>query len=146
MKEIQLTQGKVTQVDEEDFYSVSRHGWYFMNSGYAVATIKGKKVLLHRFIMSAPIGLEVDHVNGDKLDNRKNNLRLCTRQQNEVNKNPGKNNTSGFRGVVKHKNGFKAQTYFMKKNIHIGYFKTEEEAVSAYKAKVKELFGEFAKT
>jgi hypothetical protein len=107
----------------------------------------GKAIYMHLEIMSAPDGMEVDHMNGNGLDNRRENLRLCTRAQNRMNsvKRIGKSST--FKGVYWHKNcrKWRASLKLDGKEIHIGYFNTELEAAEAYDEKALELFGEFAK-
>ncbi len=105
---------------------------------------------MHRFIMNADITTLVDHKNRDTLDNRKCNLRLCTKSENMRNRAMSKNNQSGYKGVRyfpfgRRKTKFwKAQIVFNHKYIHIGYYHTKEEAALAYNTKAKELFGEFA--
>ncbi len=92
-----------TIIDKDDEW-VLKHKWYLSCFGYARSTIKvdGKQVLcnLHRLVFNTPEGLDTDHINGDRLDNRKSNLRAVTRQQNMHNRvGPNKNNTSGCLGV-----------------------------------------------
>ena len=107
---------------------------------------------MHRIIANAKEGESVDHVNGNPLDNRKENLRVCTMSQNLANQKLRKDSTSGFKGVSKNqsktnpwrayinrKDGKKTKQY------HLGLFKTPEEAARAYNEKAKELFGDFAK-
>lgn len=97
--------------------------------------------------MGATFEHEVDHINGDGLDNRRSNLRLCNRSQNGANR-VSPNREIKYRGVYKSKNGngFKAQIKAFRRNIHIGVFDTEEDAARAYDAKAREYFGEFART
>jgi hypothetical protein len=100
--------------------------------------------------------MEVDHIDNNKLNNQKSNLRLATHHQNQFNSNLQRNNTSGYIGVVYHKNYKKnkiskmshwhARIKFNSKHISLGYYQTPEEAAKAYDKKAKELFGEFAKT
>lgn len=148
--EIALTRDEVTIVDDDDFERLSQWLWYCAGEGYAVRnqTIEGKNtlILMHRDIMNAPEGVQVDHINGNKLDNRKENLRLCTIAENSRNRSTQKNNNSGYKGVVWHKPNKKwlTQIRFNGKRIHIGYFTDIHEAAKAYNEKAKELFGEFA--
>ena len=90
--------------------------------------------------------IEVDHINQNKLDNRKSNLRLCSHSQNGINKYKQSNNSSGFKGVCFNKRRQKFMAFINKdkKRTYIGYFETAEEAGKAYDKKAKELFGEFA--
>src|SRR5258705_13379826 len=90
MKLIRLTQKQVALVDLEDFDRVNQYKWCFVKHGYAVREASkkegAKRIYMHRFIMSAPKDLEVDHINGNGLDNRKGNLRIVTSEQNKWNK------------------------------------------------------------
>ena len=101
---------------------------------------------LHRLVADTPKGMDTDHINGDGLDNRKQNLRICTHAENMCNRRLGKNNKSGFKGVNWRKDDktWHAQIRHNKKKIHIGYFKDKEEAAKAYDRKAIELQGEFA--
>ena len=135
------------QIDDEDYEFVKGYTWYCDSNGYIRATVNQKTVLLHRLIMNAPKGMEIDHVNGDKVDDRKSNLRICTHQQNVHNTKPTLNpRTSCYKGVCWHKTTKKWQAYinFHRKKKYLGLFATEEESALAYNAKAEELFGEFA--
>jgi hypothetical protein len=150
-KLIQLTQGKVAIVDDEDFEELNKFRWY-CDRKYAVRDITSQgirdRVYMHRLIANAPDHLEVDHINGDGADNRKENLRLCTHAENSRNRRAQKNNTTKYKGVwfSKRDNRFVAETRLNGKKITIGFFKTAEEASEAYKAKVLEIHGAFANT
>lgn len=106
MKEIILTRGKVALVDDEDFDNISKSSWHCTKNGYAAHGVgdpnKKRKTniyLMHRELLSAPKGLDVDHVNGDKLDNRRINLRLCKHSDSTKNIGFRKNVTSEYKGV-----------------------------------------------
>ena len=101
---------------------------------------------MHRVILDTPENLQTDHINGNKLDNQKHNLRACTGSQNKANNPNSYGDTSKFRGVswVSSRKRWYSQTQFKNKNIFIGYFKKEIDAAKAYDNKVKELFGEFS--
>jgi predicted nucleotide-binding protein len=96
--------------------------------------------------MNPDISLEIDHINRDGCDNRRSNLRICNRSQNNMNKTKYKNNTSNFKCVSfdKKRNKWKAYTKFNNRSIFIGYYSTPEDAALAYDLKAIELFGEFA--
>ena len=90
--------------------------------------------------------MHVDHINGNPLDNRKSNLRICTNAENQRNRGVNKNNTSGYKGVcwAKQNKKWKARIKHNGKLIHLGYYKDKEEAARAYDKKAKELHGEYA--
>jgi hypothetical protein len=145
-------------IDDEDFERVMSRSWcihsiccghvYFNSAIRKTERINGKKgnVQLHRFLINAPKGLIVDHINGDTLDNRKCNLRVCGPSGNSMNRAIQGNNTTGYKGVKKSTskiNPFYTQIKYKGKVIHIGMFKTAEEAYIAYQKRAKELFGEY---
>lgn len=144
--------GKFMLVDNEDFESINGYKWSVTKTGYAQAHIPntgcaGKPVLAHTLIMNTPKGLEVDHINGNKLDNRKSKLRIVTKQQNYQNQGKRLGCYSKYKGVSWNKRSKKWLAYICLnyKLIHLGYFSDEIEAGKAYDTKAKELFGEFAK-
>lgn len=145
MKEITLTKGMVTIVDDEDFESLNQWKWHLTSAGYAArrAWPSNKIVLMHREIMSTPKGFDTDHKNRNVLDNRRENLRVCTRSENNLNKNKEIRNTSGFKGVF-----WRADQKLWLARVGVVYagkHKDKVEAAKAYDKKAKELFGEFAK-
>src|SRR5688572_23130671 len=105
MREIVLTTGETALVDAEDYGRVARHSWHNNGKGYAITTLYNPKrtVSLHRFLMGAQAGEEVDHRDGNKLDCRKANLRKSTRGQNNRNVSKRSDATSSeYKGVRKH--------------------------------------------
>lgn len=156
--QLPLTQGKHALIDDEDYPRVKDYRWcYHRKEGYAIATVYGinpdrprgqTTYGLHRLILGAPKGVVVDHINGDKLDNRKSNLRLCDRHGNARNRSqPKTTNLSGFKGVTWHKRigKWSARIGVDSKNINLGYFDDPKEAARVYnKAAIKE-HGEFAR-
>lgn len=147
----------IALVDAEDYEMLSKVKWYFRKEGYAVGNLpspsKGvyPKVLMHRYILDAPKGTQVDHINGNKLDNRRENLRLANASTNKANDGMRSTNTSGYKGVVfakarKHlPTPWAAQIKVNYKTIGLGYFATKEEAALAYNEAAVKYFGEFAK-
>lgn len=153
MKSINLTNGKSAIVDDEDYEWASKHKWqYDAHNGYAIRGHRqnGKRTTrkMHREIMKADVGIEVDHINGDKLDNRKSNLRLCGRSSNMANMKLKINNQSGYKGVSWSSRGNKWQVHIMvdNKSIYLGMYSDKEEAARAYDNAARKYFGEFAKT
>lgn len=97
MKLIPLTKGRFTLVDDADFEWLNQWKWYLSGNGYATRT--SKHIRMHRVINNTPDGYDTDHINRDKLDNRRDNLRSVTRSQNNFNSLPPKDNKSGVKGV-----------------------------------------------
>lgn len=154
MKEIKLTQGKIALVDDEDYERLNRYKWYARMNGhtwYAMRSIciNGKQttILMHREIMNAPEGVQVDHIDSNGLDNRKEILRLCTNQENGFNRDAQKNNKLGIKGVRwdKRRNKFYARIKLNGKEIHLGSFNVMGDADSAYRIAEEKYFGEFAR-
>jgi len=151
MKEIRLTRGQVAIVDDDDFEKFGRFKFQAIpcltgGGYYANGHFNGKKRFLHREIMGSPKGLRVDHKNGDKLDCRKENLRVCTVAQNAMNrKGAQKNSKTGVRGVSPHRDGkrFTAAIGFGNRMIILGHFDTVKEASKSYADANKKYFGEF---
>lgn len=151
MKLISLTQGKFAMVDDDDYEHLNRWKWYCNNRGYAVRiTPKAKNrraVLMHREILNPQNGLFTDHIDGNKLNNQRSNLRNCNHQQNSANCKRAENNTSGYKGVSRdsrRKNSWKAAITINGKQVYICTCKTPEEAARAYDAVAMNCFGEFA--
>jgi hypothetical protein len=156
MEEIQLTQGKVAIVDIIN--DELKHKWHankMGNSFYAKRDIiengKRKVIHMHRLIMEQKLGRKlkknelVDHINKNGLDNRECNLRLCTKSQNRINSKRRNDNTSGYKGVNKHRNKWMTRIgEYSTKRLFLGQFDDPIEAAITYDRKAMELFGEFA--
>ena len=144
MKQIILAKGYVALIDDEDYELVSKYKWYFHNNGYA-RTSHGK-TYMHRLIMNVnDKSIEIDHINHNKLDNRKENLRKCSHYENMKNKKMHKNNTSGVIGVSKDKNKWRSQIQVSGKTIFLGRFESIDEASIAYKKAEKQYSGDFSR-
>lgn len=150
--QIELTQGKVTLVSREDFDEISKYQWYakpqYKRVLYAYRQsvyIDGKQrsVSMARQIMGFPDGMQVDHINGDTLDNRRCNLRLATPAQNGRNRGKYPNNTSGFKGAFYHYGRWQAGIRVDGKLMYLGTYNTPEEAHAAYCEAAKKYHGEF---
>lgn len=153
MKEVALTRGKLALVDDEDFERVSKLRWYCLKIGYAATEIprpNKRRIMfyLHRFILDAQVGMDVDHIDGDPLNNQRSNLRVCTHSQNGMNQRKRRQETSsGFKGVSwkKDKGKWRADICASGKSVFLGYYQNELSAAIAYDAGAKRLHGEFAK-
>jgi hypothetical protein len=154
MKEIPLTKGKVAIVDDDVYDYLMQWKWYYEGTGYAARRARsyelnpGKLIKMHRAIMNVDDSkIEIDHINGDKLDNRRSNLRKANRAQNTANRGPLITNTSGYKGVsfAKREQLYRAYITFNGKQRGLGYHKTKEEAALAYNQAASFYYGEFAK-
>lgn len=152
MKTILTAKGEAIIVDDEDFERVSAYKWGISTRGYARRHAKshGRRfaVMMHRFILGIDNGDPriVDHANGIKTDNRRSNLRICSKSQNGYNQSAQRNNTTGYKGVTRHiqTGRFIAQIRHNGKRKYIGSYATPEEAYSAYCEAAIELHGEFS--
>ncbi len=154
MKIIQLSKGATTVVDDSDFESLSDFKWHLTNTGRAgrIARTNGKKhngkkhtVLMHRQILNAGPGEQVDHKNMNPLDNRRDNLRLCSFNENQWNRRKYSNNSTGAKGVASRGNRFRARIQVYGKSIFLGSFVSLELAQEAYAKAASKYHGEFAR-
>ena len=154
--QIQLTCGYAAIIDGVDADLATRK-WHAQRAGiksddhYAAARPKGKGVaFLHRLILARIIGRPLapgeitDHIDGNKLNNRRANLRLATFAENTRNRALNKNNTSGYKGVKKSGDRWMARIKFNKQQIYLGTFDTPKEAHAAYCEAARKYHGEFA--
>jgi hypothetical protein len=145
---VPLTHGKFALVDDQDIALVRKHNWRWFSerniAGTSLLNKDGKygSIGMHRLILNAPQEYEVDHKNGNGLDNRRVNIRLCNRSENMRNRTAWKlkpNSGSSAKGVHKLSDGrYRAQ-------ITLGTFESEQEAAQAYNKAAQFLFGEFAR-
>jgi hypothetical protein len=158
MKNINLSNNIVAIVDDEDFETVNKFSWCLSSHGYAIRRIyvekikgkwKTKQFYLHReIIKDIPKGKVIDHINNNRLDNRKANLRVCSIRENISRAGISKANTSGFKGV-KYKTGprikrWQANIKVNGKAIYSKHFLTKEEAAKEYDKLAKLHLKEFA--
>lgn len=135
-----------TIFDKKDLQKVKKHKWRYEKKignqhGYVTADINDKTAKIHQIILGKIDGLEIDHINHNKLDNRRCNLRFVTRSQNNMNR-------SGVKGYYfdKNKNKWFSRVIINRKQIYLGYFKTENEAKIARKEAEKKYYKQYAPT
>ena len=149
---IPLTRGKFAIVDTTDYETLAQYHWHAVGNErdgfYAARWLPGRKLLLmHREIMAPPKGMVVDHIDGNRANNRRINLRICTLAENNRNAAPSRNSTSRFKGVHwdKKSGRWVAAIYHNGRQMYLGSFDDEIEAAKAYDRKAREFFGEFAR-
>lgn len=161
MIEFPLSQGKFAIIDDDDYYRVNAMAWHAYRSSHAKLDLWYAKhtiahgdgtyscMSMHRFIMNSPSPLvQVDHKNNNGLDNRKENLRVCSITQNQGNSRKRKNTTSKYKGAswCERLSKWQAAIQHNRNRQYIGIYESEEDAAMAYDLKAISLFGEFAKT
>lgn len=144
-------------VDDDDYDKVIKFKWhiakhvctgtFYAVRNKAVREPENPYISMSRFIVNAPLKIEVDHINLNKLDNRKANLRLANHSENGMNKNLQRNNTSGFKGVHFDKSRGNYQSYIMvnQKKIHGGRFNSKLDAAKRYNELAIKYHGKFAR-
>ncbi|SRR6266487_400137 len=149
-----MIRGYKVLIDDEDLDYVSSRNWYIcqprkgnVESPIYVRESLNTSSFMHRMITNCPKGMEVDHINGNGLDNRKVNLRICTHHENSLNSKLSRRNTSGFRGVCwdKARKKWIATIGFKGVLRNLGRFDSPELASEAYKSEAKKLFGNFVR-
>ena len=149
-KEILITRGQIVIVDEQDYEELSKHKWYLID-GFAARTIKKDDkrttIYMHRVIMDAPMGVSVYHINHNKLDNQRKNLRLV-KGSARMHRRPSVKHSSKYRGVYwcKDKRKWIAEIKVYKKQIRLGRFEVEKDAAIAYDEAARKYYGSLART
>jgi hypothetical protein len=146
---VPLPDGRHVLIDTSSIALVRGRCWSVETHGYARARLGDRTVQMHRLIMNVTLGdkVIVDHINGDRLDNRRSNLRIATVAQNSRNTRLSRLNSSGYKGVSwrSREQRWMARITRNGKSRYLGYFATAEEAARAYDAAAREAFGSFAK-
>lgn len=135
----------IVLLDAENVDLVSSYQWAVGIHGYVTSGAGKRQILLHRLVAGAGNGCIVDHVNRNKLDNRRSNLRICTCQQNMFNREQQANNQSGYKGVCQTKDGlWQVQIQYCGRAVYLGRYGDALSAAMAYDMAAKRLFGEYA--
>lgn len=150
---VTLTRGHEAIIDAADAESAGRFNWYALVTkyGHTYALRARRKEddepqLLHRMLTKAPAGMDVDHINGNGLDNRRENLRVCTHAQNMANQRIERPNRLGYRGIYQQTpTSFRAEISVKDKKVNLGNYRTAAEAAAVYQRAVVEIRGEYAK-
>lgn len=153
MKQIPLSKGQIAIVDDDDYLKIGKKHYYYHQKGYALRWAGSenhpKEIYMHQDIMGMPpSGMFIDHINRNRLDNRKCNLRFVTRAQNRVNSRKTRYGIySLYRGAHFHclRRKWAASIGAKGKLIHLGYFQSERDAALAYNKAAVKFHGEFAK-
>lgn len=147
VRRIPLGKGLFATIDAADYEEVRKYRWYATHGGgnnaYAAATKNGKTVYMHRMLMRPRKGYVVDHIDGNGLNNRRCNLRVCTPTQNLANKTP-RGGSSQFVGVYRYRDKWAANVTCQGRCYYIGVFEDEVEAAKARDRKAYELHGQYA--
>lgn len=136
--------GKTFVVDAEDVARIDKHTWYITSRGYVATAIKGITIHLHRFLLNAPPGVQVDHINIRPNDCRKDNLRLASPSQNTQNRRCPVNNTTGYKGVARQGKRYITRLGIGGRTKHISSHDTAKAAAIAYNEAAIKHYGEFA--
>lgn len=151
---VPLTKGYTALIDADDVPLVEDWNWHAVVGATTVYAARGmsaggksRTIILHRVLISAPDGMDVDHINGDGLDNRRANLRIATRMENLCNKSIYCNNKSGFKGVYwdRHNKRWRSRIWLNRKQHSLGSHATAEAAHEAYVAGSARIHGEFGR-
>jgi len=144
---VRLTRGKSTLIDKKDLQLITGHNWRTQSCGgrwYAAGSVGKEVVLLHRFITNAPSDMEVDHIDGNGLNNTRANIRICTHAQNMANRKLSKNSRTGFNGVSVFGKRYRAFIEVRGEKIYLGSFGNKIFAAKAYNRAAYKYFGQYA--
>lgn len=147
-----LTQGYFTILDDEDYEKLRWFTWRIYRKNYKGSWLcyvgrreKGKMELMHRIILQPEPGLVVDHINGNGLDNRRSNIRICTQSQNMKNRKVTRRSNSGYHGVRRCRGRWLASIKIDGRNTRIGWFDDPMQAAKAFDDSATKHFGQYAR-
>jgi len=145
-RSIALSRGRFVWVDEQDFAIVSKHSWHCYTNN-RVNYARSGKIRMHRLILRPPDGMVIDHIDGDGLNNRRSNLRICTPAENSANRSIASKH--GFKGVSfkaqRKRNPWQAALKFRGQRVSLGSYPTKEDAARAYDKGALAAWGDFAR-
>jgi hypothetical protein len=149
-REIPLTQGLVTIVDREDYADLAQFRWFAHRHRptgpyYASRHAGHLRETMHGRLMQPPPGFEVNHIDGNTLNNRRSNLRLATPHQSRCHRGKRRDNSTGYKGVSRHREHYRATMRVEGRQIHLGVFPDAITAALAYDAAASAYHGEFAR-
>lgn len=151
MKQIPLTQGKSALVDDQDYEELSKYKWFAQRNGYTFYGVRTQRVVgethtvaMHREILSTPKDMQTDHINGNGLDNRRSNLRICTRSQNAMNRRALRGLYKGM-GWDKREGGWRTAIQVKGKLLYLGHYFCLVKAAKVYDIAARKYYGEFAR-
>lgn len=145
-REIIANTGQSILVDDSDYEWLNSMAWHITPKDYASHTEKGKRILMHRLILNTPKGMLTDHIDRNRLNNTRANLRICTHHENCFNRKKNANNTSDFKGVNwdKKDKKWRAKIYYKEGTKHLGSYTNKMDAAKAYNDAAIKLYGQFA--
>ena len=145
---IPINESRTVLIDECELDTIRLFNWRILidyrETHYAVAYSQGRTIRMHRLILNAPSNLCVDHINHNGLDNRRCNLRLCTRGENSRNRRPSLMKNNRLKGVLRHRAKWQAMIQVANRRLYLGTFSAAEEAALAYDEAARKHFGSFA--
>jgi hypothetical protein len=146
-REIPLTRGAVALVDDEDYDYLAQWCWRLNSHGYAIRSFKlegrTRYLNMHRIILDAQRGQFVDHIDHNRLNNRRANLRFVTAQENQRHRRTFSNNSTGYKGVSFMHNQWHVRLGLDGQMVHLGFFDDLQVAAQVYDAVARRVFGEF---
>lgn len=139
--------GEAFFIDASDYEVIKKHSWYISKRGYVTTNIKRKATPMHKILLGENKGFDVDHISGNKLDNRRSNLRICTHQQNMFNQKIRSTNKTGFIGVslIKKIGKYEAYIHHNGRKKYLGIYKNPIEAAIERDKEAIKIFGKFAR-
>ena len=147
MKTIKLANSNdVALVDDEDYEHLIKYRWRKSTNGYAIRSVGTCKVYMHQQVCPTKAGSYADHINGQRLDNRRCNLQEASHSLNGQRRKVQANSRTGYRGVIHSPHGWRAHLYCNRKHISLGYYQDIEEAAKAYDQGALTYFGHKAAT